>query len=93
MESFRRHPRSDCEETVMPTAPHRYCVHAAHDGPGAAHRVEGRSFEDAAMTFVEIWSPAPDTDGEVSVIVREAEGGREQCFRIDLSSGDAAPCD
>lgn len=66
-------------------------VYAAHDGQNHCHAIEGQSWEDAALAFVEAWHPAADTDGEVQVIVRD-DAGREQCFRIDLSSGDAAPC-
>jgi len=29
---------------------------------------------------------------EISVIVREVGTGHEHCFRIDLDSGEAAPC-
>lgn len=72
---------------------HRYTVHAAEDGRNAAHTVEGTSFEDAAIAFVERWAPAPDAEGDVAVIVRDAETGAQHCFRIDLGSGDAAPCD
>jgi Family of unknown function (DUF5961) len=69
-----------------------FCVFSAHDGRKSGHDVEGRSYEDAALTFVESWHPAIDADGEVSVIVRDAESGREECFRIDVEHGEAAPC-
>jgi hypothetical protein len=67
-------------------------VYAAHDGRNHSHDVEGRSYEDAALAFVEEWRPAADAEGEVQIIVRDADSGREQCFRIDLFSGDAEPC-
>jgi hypothetical protein len=31
-------------------------------------------------------------DHEISVIVREVQTGHEHCFRIDLDSGETAPC-
>ena len=69
-----------------------FVVHAAHEGRGAAHRVEGRSFEEAAVAFVETWRPGVSADGAVQVIVRDAEDGREHCFVVDMDGGDAAPC-
>jgi hypothetical protein len=69
-----------------------FTVHAQDDAR-RGHRVEGASFEDAAIAFVELWSPEPDADGDVSVIVREIETGVRHCFRIDLGSGETAPCD
>jgi hypothetical protein len=68
-----------------------YRVHA-RDDRSHGHAVEAASFEDAAITFVEMWSPPVDAGNEVSVIVREADSGLELCYRIDLDSGDAAPC-
>ena len=70
-----------------------YSVHAADEGRGRSHRVQGTSFEDAAFAFVERWAPAPDADGDVAVIVEDAETGARHCFRIDLGSGETAPCD
>jgi hypothetical protein len=69
-----------------------FTVHAA-DEARRSHRVEGASFEDAAIAFVELWSPEPDAEGDVQIIVRDAETGAQHCFRIDLDSGEAAPCD
>jgi len=70
-----------------------YSVHAADEGRGRSHQVQGVSFEEAAFAFVERWAPAPDGDGDVAVIVEDAETGHRHCFRIDLGSGEAAPCD
>ena len=47
-------------------------VYAAHDGRNHCHNIEGQSYEDAALAFVEEWRPAADADGEVQIIVREA---------------------
>ena len=68
-----------------------YRVHARGDR-SHGHAVEAASFEEAAITFVEMWRPPVHADNEVSVIVREADSGLELCYRIDLDSGDAAPC-
>jgi hypothetical protein len=73
------------------TMPDRaYCVHAVHDK--RAHEVQGASFEEAALAFIEDWHPAPDDEGDVSLVVRDQLTGREQCFRIDLGAGEVAPC-
>jgi hypothetical protein len=79
----------------MPAAQahHRYTAHAAHEDRHHGHTVEAASFEEAAVAFVEAWHPAVDADGDVSVIVVEADSGHQQCFRVDLDGGDARPCD
>ena len=69
-----------------------YRVHAHGDDLNHGHTVDAVSFEEAAVAFVELWHPPLDADNEVSVIVRQADSGVEHCFRIDLDSGDAAPC-
>ena len=69
-----------------------YRVHARGADHNHGHAVDAVSFEDAAVAFVELWHPPLDADNEVSVIVREADSGVEHCFRIDLDSGEAAPC-
>ena len=71
----------------------RFSVHPANEGHRHSHVVEGRSFEDAAMAFVEIWRPPVDADGDVAVIVLDTESGVQQCFRIDVENGEAGPCD
>jgi hypothetical protein len=80
-------PQPDNDET------RRFAVHAAHEGAHHDRRVEGRSFEDAALAFVENWHPAVDAEGEVSVIVLDCETGHRQCFRIDMETGEAGACD
>lgn len=67
-------------------------VHARHEGRHASHRIEGRSFEEAAVAFVERWAPAVDADGDVSVLVAEGDTGAEHCFTVNLLEGDATPC-
>ncbi len=69
-----------------------YRVHALHDARSHAHEVRGPSFEAAALAFVEDWHPAPDDEGDIALIVRDQQTGREQCFRIDVGTGEAAPC-
>ncbi len=70
----------------------QFNVHARHVDPHHARRIEEASFEAAAVAYVEDFHP-PLMDGhEISVIVREVGTGQEHCFRIDLDSGDTAPC-
>ncbi len=76
----------------MQTDHRRFLVHAAHEGRHRGHAVEGASFEEAAVAFVEAWSPAVDSEGEVSVVVVDPEDGRACCFRIDAETGETAPC-
>ena len=76
----------------MQAALRRFLVHAAHEGRHRGHAVEGASFEDAAVAFVEAWSPEVDAEGEVSVVVVDPEDGRTCCFRIDSETGETGPC-
>ena len=51
------------------------------------------SFEAAGVAFAEHWAPHPDAGGEVAVIVRDEDTGVERCFRIELATGEAEPCE
>ena len=73
------------------TLQRRFSVHGAEEAPSRAHLVEGVSFEDAALHFVEDRHPEGDGD-EVSLFVEDCETGERQCFRIDLETGEAGPC-
>ena len=69
----------------------RFSVHGAEDAPARALLVEGLSFEDAALRFVE--DRHVDVVGEeISLFVEDCEPGQRQCFRIDLATGETAPC-
>ena len=69
----------------------RFSVHARHIDAHHARTLAERSFEAAAVAYVEdLHDVGPDH--EVSVIVRDIDSGHEHCFRIDLDSGDTAPC-
>jgi hypothetical protein len=70
----------------------QFRVHARHVDHHHARVVEEASFEAVAVAYVEDFHPAMTEDHEISVIVREVESGHEHCFRIDLDSGEAAPC-
>jgi hypothetical protein len=71
----------------------RFAAYAAHDGPRHCHAApHAASFEEAALEFTEVWHPPADAQGDVRVIVVDRDTGREQCFTVDLGSGDAEPC-
>jgi len=69
-----------------------FSVHARHIDAHHARTVEESSFEAAAVAYVEDFHPTVTDDPEISVIVRDVASGHEHCFRIDLDTGDAAPC-
>ncbi len=71
----------------------RFSVHSADDAPSRALLVQGASFEDAALQFVEDAHPPADAGDQVSLLVEDCGSGERQCFRIDLVTGEAAPCD
>ncbi len=57
-----------------------------------ARTLEESSFEAAAVAYVEDFHPPVGDSDDISVIVREIETGHEHCFRIDLGTGETAPC-
>ena len=71
----------------------RFSVHSADDAPSRALLVEGVTFEDAALHFVEDAHPPADAGDQVSLLVEDCDSGERQCFRIDLTTGEAGPCD
>ncbi|THD59337.1 DUF5961 family protein [Phenylobacterium sp.] len=76
----------------------RFSVHGVEDAPGRSLLIEGCNFEDAALSFVEhqhleSHRGDPDRDDTVSLLVEDCDTGERQCFRIDLATGEAAPCD
>ncbi|MDB5445990.1 MAG: hypothetical protein JWQ97_1307 [Phenylobacterium sp.] len=70
-----------------------FSVHGHAEAPSRGRLVEGSSFIDAALGFVEEFHPAPEVEDAVSLIVEDCATGERQCFRIDLATGEAAPCD
>jgi Family of unknown function (DUF5961) len=72
-------------------ADRQFRVHARHLDSHHARTLSEASFEAAAVAYVEDLHP-PGDDPEVSVIVVELASGHEQCFIIDLETGEAAPC-
>jgi hypothetical protein len=71
----------------------RYCVHLATDGAAGAQTLEATGFESAALVFVEGQHAFGDTDDALTLYVEDLETGQRQCFQIDLSTGEAEPCD
>ena len=73
----------------------RFSVHGVAEAPACAILVEGVSFEDAALHFLAEEHPPADADAddEVSLFVEDCETGERQCFRIDLATGETAPCE
>ena len=70
----------------------RFSVHARHVGAHQARVLVERTFEAAAVAYIEDLHALGD-EREISVVVREVDTGHEHCFRIDLGTGAAAPCD
>ncbi len=78
---------SDVERDIR-----QFSVRARHVDRHQARLLEERSFEAAAVAYVEDFHPSLTDEQAISVVVREVETGHEHCFRIDLETGDAAPC-
>ncbi|HTI68143.1 MAG TPA: DUF5961 family protein [Caulobacteraceae bacterium] len=72
--------------------PAPFTARATADVRAHAHPVPDASSPlEAALLFVERWMPE-SVEGEVSITVTDTETGYQQCFRIDLDDGSAAPC-
>jgi hypothetical protein len=74
-----------------PAPDRQFRVHARHIDCHYARTLSERSFEAAAVAYLEDLHP-PGDETEVSVIVCEVETGHEHCFRIDLETGETAAC-
>ena len=74
----------------MTEAAHRYSVHGRHEDRHHAKVVVERSFEAAAVAYVE--DAHLSDQAEISVIVRHIDSGHERCFRIDTETGEAGAC-
>ena len=72
--------------TVRPRRPHG----------GQARPVDEPSAEAAAVAYLEDFGHDADEDENgsetVSLIVRDDTTGREQCFRVDLATGQTEAC-
>lgn len=77
---------------MTPHDTRRFRVHARHVDAHDARVVEEASFEAAAVAYVEDFHPLVTDSSDISVIVRDVASGTEHCFRIDLETGDTAPC-
>jgi hypothetical protein len=77
----------------MPAAAndHEFRVHARHLDRHHSRIVSERSFEAAAVAYVEDLHALGD-EPEIRVIVIDVASGHEQCFIIDLDTGEAGPC-
>ncbi|PZQ65556.1 MAG: hypothetical protein DI570_01430 [Phenylobacterium zucineum] len=75
-----------------PNPSRRFCVHGVADSASRGHVVEEASFEAAALAFVEDHHPVGNHGEDVSLYVEDLDSGERQCFRIDLETGEAAPC-
>lgn len=72
-------------------ADRHFRVHARHIDGHHARTLHEKSFEAAAIAYLEDLHP-PGHETEVSVIVHEIETGHEHCFRVDLETGETAAC-
>lgn len=67
-----------------------FAVRSADEARARGRRVEGVSFEDAALHFLE--DRHIDGDGELQLMVEDCASGEQQCFRIDLETGESKAC-
>jgi uncharacterized protein DUF5961 len=74
-----------------PSTDRKFSVHARHIDAHHARTVSERSFEAAAVAYLEDLHP-PGDETDISVIVRDVETGHQHCFRIDLDTGETAAC-
>lgn len=70
----------------------RFSVHGVDEAPSRGRQLQAASFEAAALGFVDAHAAEGEGD-EIALMVEDCETGERQCFRIDLASGEAEPCD
>jgi len=71
-------------------APRGFSVHGRHEDHHHSKVVMERSFEAAAVAYLEGADFADES--EVSVIVRDLESGQEHCFLVYVGSGEVMSC-
>ncbi|WP_454714126.1 DUF5961 family protein [Caulobacter segnis] len=76
------------QEIAMPFTVRARHLHGHHDG----RPIDEPSPEAAALAYIEAFAHDVDEEETVAVIVRDDDTGREQCFRVDLETGETAPC-
>ncbi|HEY2357000.1 MAG TPA: DUF5961 family protein [Phenylobacterium sp.] len=69
----------------------RFSVHGLEEGPARTHLVDGVSFEDAALAYLE--DRHLEETHEVALLVEDCATGERQCFSVDLTTGATTPCD
>jgi hypothetical protein len=70
----------------------RFSVHGVEEAPSRGYLVDGVGFEDAALHYLED-RHVEAADDEVSLMVEDCATGERQCFRVDLTTHETAPCD
>jgi hypothetical protein len=76
---------------TQPAHDRQFSVYARHLDGHHARLVRERSFEAAAVAYVEALDPVGG-ELELKVIVREISSGDEHCFFVDLDTGETAAC-
>lgn len=69
-----------------------FTVRARHLHGHHARAVDEPSPEAAALAYLEDFAHDPEDGEPVAIIVRDQDTGREQCFRVDLATGETTPC-
>lgn len=86
-------PAPEQRPAALSVPARRFAVHEASEDRARGHAVEAFSFEEAALEFLDAWRPAADHHGDVTLVVTDCETGREHCLRVDVDTGQSAPCD
>lgn len=68
-----------------------FTARALHLHGHQARSIDETSPEAAAVAYVEDFAHEVDSD-ELAILVRDEDTGREQCFRVDLATGETEPC-
>jgi hypothetical protein len=77
---------------MSPEITRRFQVHARHIDRHHGRTLSEPTFEAAAVAYVEDLHAPVDANGELVVIVRDVDSGHEHCFRVDMETGETAPC-
>jgi hypothetical protein len=78
------------------TTARRFSVHARHVDKHHSRVVVEDSFEAAAVSYIEHFSPVMSLEDEppnISLIVRDLGTGQEHCFTVNLESGETSYCE
>ena len=88
----RKHALMNRAAISADCAARQFSVHALHIESHYARVLHETSFEAAAVAYMEEFHSLVLEDDQIGVIVRDLSTNHQQCFTVNLHTGELAPC-